>query len=133
MDRSAELPQGTSALVSVDSRAMTSSPCVPSMDFLQPRDHRQHVMGPKPVYDEYVNGILSTTALPADEDPLAPSSYDGRVAEGPGIDYNYEITQYRFETPGMYLIQWRPGILVSNTLRIKVTAGEAVKAQKGME
>lgn len=83
-------------------------------------DSLLYVMGPKTVYDEYVNGILSTAALPAGEDPLAPSSYDGRIAQGPTIDYNYEITQYRFEQPGAYLIQWRPGTLVSNMLRLQV-------------
>lgn len=85
-------------------------------------DSLLYVMGPKPIYDEYVNGILSMAALPVNENPLAPSSYDGRTAIGPAIDCNYEITQYRFEKPGTYLIQWRPGTLVSNMLRIQVTA-----------
>lgn len=85
-------------------------------------DSLLYVMGPKPVHDEYVNGTLSTTALPPGEHPPAPSSYDGRTVDGPAVDYNYEITQYRFERPGTYLIQWRPGILVSNTLRLQVTA-----------
>ncbi|SCX85465.1 hypothetical protein SAMN05216420_101110 [Nitrosospira sp. Nl5] len=81
-----------------------------------------YIMGPKPIYDEYVNDVLSTPALPVHENPLAPSFYDGRTAVGPAIDYNYEITQYRFEKPGTYLLQWRPGTLVSNTLRIQVAA-----------
>jgi hypothetical protein len=84
-----------------------------------------YVMGPKPVRDEYVNGVLATVALPAGEDPLVPESYDGRVARGPAIDYNYEITQYRFRKPGTYLIQWRPGKFSSNMLAIKVSSGEA--------
>lgn len=87
-------------------------------------DSLLYVMGPKPVYDEYVNGVRSTAALPVNENPLAPSSYDGRTAIGPAIDYNYEITQYQFKEPGIYRLQWRPGTLVSNTLRIQVTAGE---------
>jgi hypothetical protein len=79
---------------------------------------RLYVMGPKPVYGEYVDGILSTAAPPIGEDLLAPSSYDGRVANGPAVDFNYEITQYRFNKPGAHRLQWRPGILVSNELKI---------------
>ena len=79
-------------------------------------------MGPKPVYDEYVGDILATTALPAGEEPLVPWSLDGRVATGPAIDYNYEITQYRFDEPGIYLIQWRLGMLASNTLGIQIAS-----------
>jgi hypothetical protein len=84
-----------------------------------------YVMGPKPVHDEYVNGILATKALPEGEDPLVPDLYDGRIVRGPGIDYNHEITQYRFRKPGIYLIQWRPGKFSSNTLAIKVSSNGA--------
>jgi hypothetical protein len=89
-----------------------------------------YVMGPKAIYDEYVNGMLATAALPADEDPLAPASYDGRIISGPAIDCNYEITQYRFREPGTYLVQWRPGKFSSNTLAIKVFANEADASQE---
>jgi hypothetical protein len=84
-----------------------------------------YVMGPKPVHDEYVNGVLATAALPAGEDPLVPESYDGRITRGPAVDYNYEITQYRFREPGIHLIQWRPGKFSSNTLALKVSSREA--------
>ena len=87
---------------------------------------RLYVMGPKPVWGEYVDGALLTAALPVGEDPLAPSSYDGRVVRGPAIDYNYEITQYRFNTPGTHLIQWRLGTLVSNERRVQVASREIV-------
>jgi hypothetical protein len=87
-------------------------------------DTRLYVMGPKPVYGEYVDGILSTAALPVGEDFQAPSSYDGRTVNGPAVDFNYEITQYRFNEPGLHLVQWRPGVLISNELKIQVTAHE---------
>jgi len=88
------------------------------------RDTRLYVMGPKPIYGEYVDGVLSTGAPAIGQNPLEPSFYDGRVVDGPAVDYNYEITQYRFDGPGRHVIQWRPGTLVSNTLRIRVTARE---------
>lgn len=80
-----------------------------------------HVMGPKEVRDEFVDGELLTRSVPPGTDPLVPSSYDGRVLAGPGIDVNWEITVYRFDEPGEHTIVWRPGQLRSNTLRLEIT------------
>jgi len=79
-----------------------------------------YVMGPKPVYGEYVDDVLATAPPPSGEDPFVPASYDGRVLEGPGIDTNYEVTEYRFDA-GERRIQWRPGTNASNELRIRVS------------
>jgi hypothetical protein len=81
------------------------------------------VMGPKPVYDEYVDGRLATLPTPAGEHPLAPSAYDGRVVEGPGVDFNYEVTQYRFDAAGSHAVQWRPPPFASNVLHVEVVPG----------
>jgi hypothetical protein len=79
-----------------------------------------YVMGPKPVWNEYVDDVLATEQLPPGEDPLAPSTYDGRVMDGPGIDTNYEITEYRFTSPGLHTVQWRLDPHLSNELRLAV-------------
>jgi hypothetical protein len=79
-----------------------------------------YLMGPKPVLGEYVDGLPAAPIARAGEDSLVPEFYDGRTLSGPGIDYNYEITQYRFDVPGMHQIQWCPGPLQSNTLVIRV-------------
>lgn len=80
-----------------------------------------YVMGPKKVRDEFVNDILATDATRSPGDyPWLPMSYDGAVEPSPGIDYNFEITQYRFDQPGIYRIQWRPGRYRSNVLSITV-------------
>ena len=79
-----------------------------------------YVMGPKPVYDEYVDGIRATDEPPAGEDPFAPASYDGRVLPGPGVDTNYEVMEYAFTSPGEHTVQWRLGASGSNTLRFTV-------------
>jgi len=85
--------------------------------------HELYVMGPKPVYDEYVNGHLQGAAQPADgADPFTPLEYDGRVVDSPGSDANYAPTYYRFPRPGRYEIQWRPGAWRSNILTITVRA-----------
>ncbi len=84
------------------------------------RGTKLYVMGPKPVYDEDVDGKRATAATPPGEDALAPSTYDGRVVDGPAVDYNYEITEYRFDAPGTHTIQWRPRPFASNVLRIEV-------------
>ena len=80
-----------------------------------------YVMGPKPVYDEDVDGKRATAATPPGDDALVPSAYDGRVVDGPGVDCNYEITEYRFDTPGTHTIQWRPQPFASNVLEIEVS------------
>ncbi len=80
-----------------------------------------YVMGPKIIRDEFVNEILTTDATQyQSEYPWIPMSYDGVVEPSPGIDYNFEITQYQFEQPGIYRIQWRPGLYRSNILTIIV-------------
>ncbi|WP_287929056.1 hypothetical protein [Arthrobacter sp.] len=78
-------------------------------------------MGPKPVTGEYVDGQLALSQGPADDQPLIPPSYDGRVVPGPGLDFNFDITEYSFGTPGRHAVQWRPGSWESNTLWFDVT------------
>ena len=80
-----------------------------------------HIMGPKEVRDEYVDDELRTPPVPPGFDPLVPSSYDGRVLDGPGIDVNWELTVYRFDEPGEHTIVWHPGEFRSNTLRVDIT------------
>lgn len=79
-------------------------------------------VGPKEVTDEYVNEKLVTKKSIVDSGgyPWRPSIYDGEVEASPGVDYNFEITKYQFERPGVYNIQWRPGRYHSNILRIIV-------------
>ncbi len=77
-----------------------------------------HVMGPKPVYGEYLDGKPATAELPPDEDPFAPREYDGRVATSPAADYNYDITRYRL-APGRHRLWWQIGGLRSNTLEVE--------------
>ena len=79
-----------------------------------------YVMGPKPVWDEYVDDALATAEPPQGEDPFVPSSYDGRVLDGPGIDTNYDVTEYSFGVAGTHTVQWRLGGKASNTLRFTV-------------
>jgi hypothetical protein len=88
------------------------------------RDRPLYVMGPKPVVGEYVDDRLATDAAPEAEDPIAPAFYDGRVSDGPGVDANYDVTEYRFERPGVHTIQWRLGPHVSNVVTIDVSAEE---------
>lgn len=78
-----------------------------------------YVMGPKPVYGETVNGELVTDPVP-DLDPLQPSDYSGVTLPSPAVDYNYDITSYSFERPGVYYIQWQLRELKSNILTVNV-------------
>jgi hypothetical protein len=80
-----------------------------------------YVMGPKPVLGEYVDGELRTPDVPAGVDPLVPANYDGRVLAGPGIDVNWEITEYRFDEPAEHTVHWRPGSHESNELIVTVS------------
>jgi hypothetical protein len=84
------------------------------------RGHELHVMGPKAVHGEWVDGRLATAAPPEVEDPWVPVLYDGAVVAGPGVDFNYEITSYTFDAPGRHRIQWQLGALRSNVLEIEV-------------
>jgi hypothetical protein len=76
--------------------------------------HKVFIMGPKPVYGEYVDDRPVTPEFP----PLA--DYDGVVLESPNVDYNYDITSYRFFEPGHHRIHWQMGQLRSNTLELEV-------------
>jgi len=85
------------------------------------RGRMLYIVGPKIIRDEFVNDTLATTATQNAADyPWLPISYDGTVQPSPGIDYNFEITEYRFDKPGIYRIQWRPGRYRSNVLLIAV-------------
>lgn len=80
-----------------------------------------YIMGPKMIYDQYVNGELTTEKTPEYQtDPLVPLIYDGAVESAPALDYNYDISLYTFDKPGEYVIQWKPGTLRSNLIRIRV-------------
>jgi hypothetical protein len=59
-------------------------------------------MGPKPVFEEYVDGARVSPRWMA-----AP--YDGVVLDGPAVDFNYDVTEYRFHAPGRHAIEWRGG------------------------
>jgi hypothetical protein len=83
--------------------------------------HDVYVMGPKTVFNEYVDNKLVTKKY------KGPGVYDGAVMGSPWADYNYEITSYRFSTPGTHTIQWKGGDpggesvgVESNTLSITV-------------
>jgi hypothetical protein len=90
------------------------------VEFTEP-GQRAYVMGPKPVYGEYVNGQLVTDPVP-EGDPLVPLTYNGVTLPTPAVDYNFDITSYRFREPGARTIQWRLGPLHSNLLSITIAA-----------
>ena len=81
-----------------------------------------YIMGPKPVFGEYVDQAPATPPPPEGEDPFVPSTYNGMTVPSPAVDYGYEITQYRFERPGVHEIWWRLPPLESNVLRLEVLA-----------
>ena len=76
-------------------------------------------MGPKRPPGEYVDGTLATGAPEIPDYPWV-ATYDGVTLPSPAIDYNYEITSYRFDAPGTHAIQWRLGKLASNVITIRV-------------
>ena len=82
--------------------------------------HTVYVMGPKSVQGEYVDGVLVTEPGPASGDALDPGIYDGVTLPSPAVDSNYDITSYRFDTPGLHRIFWQPGDLKSNVLEVEV-------------
>jgi hypothetical protein len=82
--------------------------------------HELYVMGPKTVYGEYVDNELATPPPPEADPPWQPQFYDGAVEPSPGLDYNYEITAYRFSQPGPHFVRWELGHLRSNLLEIEV-------------
>jgi hypothetical protein len=65
--------------------------------------HQVYVMGPKTVYEEYVDGRRAAPPF------AGVGSYDGAVMASPWADYNYEITSYRFDKAGTHTIQWKGG------------------------
>jgi hypothetical protein len=78
--------------------------------------HKIFVMGPKAIYGEYLDGRLVTPER-------APEQiYDGPVLESPGVDYNYDITSYRFSESGRHRIYWQPDEVRSNTLELEIVA-----------
>ncbi len=84
--------------------------------------HEIHVMGPKPIENEFVDGKL------ASPERTGLAGYDGRVSKSPGVDFNYEVSTYVFNTSGEHTIQWKGGghpiegdlKLESNILRIMI-------------
>jgi hypothetical protein len=87
------------------------------MEVVEP-GHEVFVMGPKTICGEYVDGQLATPAA-------APAQgYDGPVLDSPEVDYNYDITSYRFAQPGIHQIYWKIGDLRSNTLNLEVVADD---------
>jgi hypothetical protein len=88
------------------------------VEFTEP-GYQAYIMGPKPIYGEYINDELVTEAVPSG-DPLVPVEYSGVTLPSPAVDYNLEITSYTFHSPGIYRIQWRLGLLTSNTLAVTV-------------
>ena len=80
-----------------------------------------YINGPKQVSNEFVNDEPYTGKIDSrQEDPFKPDTYNGRIVESPGIDYNFEITSYRFKENGIYNICWSPGKWKSNVLEIEV-------------
>jgi hypothetical protein len=81
-----------------------------------------YVMGPKPIYGEYIDGKLVTHPAPDSELPWVPTVYDGAVIPGPAIDYNFNITSYKFSKPGKHQLYWQLDGIKSNVLEITVVA-----------
>ncbi len=77
-------------------------------------------MGPKPVRGELIDGKMVTATVLADVDPFQPEVYDGVVLTSPAVDYNWEITTYRFSAPGTRTIQWKVGKYTSNALVLQI-------------
>ncbi len=82
----------------------------------------EHVypMGPKAIRGEVVDGKMVTATVVGDSDPFIPDVYDGTVLPSPGVDYNWDITSYRFSAPGRRTIQWRLGKYASNVLVLEI-------------
>jgi hypothetical protein len=80
-----------------------------------------YVMGPKEVLGEEVDNQLRTRPAPTSGDPFVPSGlFDGRIEAAPAVDYNWEITEYKFDTLGQHIIVWKLGNLQSNELVVDV-------------
>lgn len=81
-----------------------------------------YIMGPKTITGEFVNDSLRTPAVgqTTDDYPWLGMVYDGAILPSPGYDHNFEITEYRFDQPGTYHIQWKPGKFASNVITVNV-------------
>ncbi|MGL4597201.1 MAG: hypothetical protein ACRCYO_06725 [Bacteroidia bacterium] len=79
-----------------------------------------YVMGPKKITNEFVNDSLHTSVSLDSNTPWLEMEYNGEVVDSPGLDYNFEITEYRFSKAGTYTIYWKPGVYCSNGLIIYV-------------
>jgi hypothetical protein len=77
-----------------------------------------YVMGPKVPNDEYIDGVRATAAPEIAAYPWV-GTYDGVVLPSPAVDFNYDITSYRFKA-GKHTIEWRMGGLRSNAIAIDV-------------
>jgi hypothetical protein len=88
------------------------------VEFVEP-GHEVYIVGPKPVFGEYLDSVLVTAPPPGDL--WAPATYNGAVLQSPAVDYNYEITSYHFDLPGRHSLQWRLGMLRSNILTFEIT------------
>jgi hypothetical protein len=82
--------------------------------------HDAWIVGPKPVYGEIVDGQARTEMYETPNYPWV-LSYDGAVVPGPRVDNNFQVTTYRFTTPGRHTIVWSIGGHESNTLVIDVS------------
>jgi hypothetical protein len=78
--------------------------------------HSMHIMGPKKICGEFVDGKLATEEYSEIDD------YDGAIIDTPAIDYNYDVTSYKFSEPGKHTIYWESHSLRSNTLVLEVTS-----------
>jgi hypothetical protein len=88
------------------------------IEFAEP-GYQAYIMGPKPIFGEYINDELVTEPIPTG-DPLVPTEYSGVTLPSPAVDYNFGITSYMFHVPGIYRIQWKLGFLESNTLVVTI-------------
>jgi hypothetical protein len=83
--------------------------------------HQVYVMGPKPIYGEYLDDRLVTEPPPEGRDPLVPAFYDGLTLPSPAVDYNYDITSYSFSEQGTHQIYWKLDSLRSNLLTVEIS------------
>ena len=87
-----------------------------------------YVMGPKFVHGESVDGAAVSSAPEVKTYPWL-GIYDGAVLKSPAVDYNYDITTYRFSEPGTHVLSWQLGPLRSNPITIEI--GEGAPAAAG--
>lgn len=81
-----------------------------------------YVMGPKFVYGEAVDGTPVSGPPELKTYPWL-GVYDGAVLKSPAVDYNYDITTYRFSEPGTHVISWQLGPLRSNSITVEIGEG----------